>query len=90
MSLWIGPVLRKINHKVEKNAHLRLACPGDVEVSSLASPGMVPVHILTPKAKETVHAQIQASFTFLERRHKQCLIIQPVLSSPHYDTTMGS
>lgn len=48
--------------------HLSLTGPGDVQISPLTSPGVVPVHILTAKAQETVHAHIQASFTLLERK----------------------
>lgn len=58
-------VLRKVNHKVELNVHLSLTSPGDVQVSPLARSSVVSLHILTPKAQETVHAHIQASFTLL-------------------------
>lgn len=54
------------------SVYLSLTSPGDVEVSPLASPCMVSVHILTSKAKETVHAHIQASLTLLERGYRQC------------------
>lgn len=63
--------LRKVNHKVEFSVHLSLTSPGDVQVSPLARASMVPVHILTPEAQETVHAHVQASFTLLKRRHRQ-------------------
>lgn len=51
--------------KVELSVHLCFTSPSDVQVSPLARPRMVSVHILTPKAQETVHAHIQASLTLL-------------------------
>lgn len=69
-------VLRKVNMRIHINMYLSLTSPGDVQVSPLTSPSIVPVHILTPKAQETVHAHIQASLTFLYRRNKHYSLLQ--------------
>lgn len=58
----------EFTHKVELSVHLCFPSPSDVQVSPLARPSMVSVHILAPKAQETVHAHIQASLTLLHKR----------------------
>ena len=48
--------------------HLSFTGAGEVQVSPLTSPSMVPVHILTAKAEEAVHAHIQTPLALLESR----------------------
>lgn len=43
-----------------------------MQVSPLTSPSVVPVYILTPKAQKSVHANVQASFTLLQRGARPC------------------
>lgn len=44
---------------------VRLASALDVQVSSLAGPGVMSLHKATPKAQEGVHADVQTSLTLL-------------------------
>lgn len=54
--------------KKQPSFYLWLSGPGDVQVRPLTRPSTVSVHILASKAQETVHTQVQASFTFLRRQ----------------------
>lgn len=51
---------------------VRLASALDVQVSSLASPGVMPLHKATPETQEGVHADIQTSLALLNSKDKRC------------------
>lgn len=54
--------------------YLRLANPGDVQVSPLTSPKMVFFYIPASKAQEGVHANVKASFRLLLTRPRSTVI----------------
>ena len=65
----------KTHHcKIDMNyifcGYLSFTGAGEVQVSPLTSPSMVPVHILTAKAEEAVHANIQTPLALLEFKKK--------------------
>lgn len=65
---WTEEIIIIIIIKKQPSFYLWLSGPGDVQVRPLTRPSTVSVHILASKAQETVHTQVQASFTFLRRQ----------------------
>jgi len=54
-------------------AYLCFPGPGDMQVSSLTSFGVLSVYVLTSKAEKAVHTDIQASLTLLKQLERTAI-----------------